>query len=451
MSTSTADVSVGYYKPDGSNWPADAANTGPFTVTANFGQKIIAQYFDTTMTAGQGSAIVSSSQPMASVVQIQARNQTPSMGAYNTISPSNQFYVPQVLRQRTTVQGLANTQITIQNADSSAITATVHFEPYPGSGFSTFDKTGISLNPGASLLYDVADESSSNLPDGWFGSALVTAQPSKMIDVMSNLFFGSNSLATYSAFPAEVAGSGWALPQFVSRLPNNLSTPVIVQNVSGGTIPTSGITMTCKSAISSPATMTLTNTTSVANNAAYAFNPVTDLTITGNWTGSCFLMTSSQNVMVLVQMRFPGSNDNFDAYPALRSTSTYTKVVVPLISKRQLNGFATAAVVQNLDQVSTADVTFTYYPSAAYVAGGGSAATLAYNRTIPAGGNYIHNHRLTDLGDGIATMPDGWYGTLVVTPQSPGTARPLVGFAQLTNYLNPAGDTWMTHDAFTLP
>ena len=72
LGSDEASVIASYYKPDGSAWDADDANE-TFTIAANYGQKIIAQYFDSTLTAGQGSVVLSSSQPLGAVTQILAR------------------------------------------------------------------------------------------------------------------------------------------------------------------------------------------------------------------------------------------------------------------------------------------------------------------------------------------------------------------------------------------
>lgn len=453
LGNDTANVTATYYQPNGSNWPADPTNTN-FTISNNFGHRIITQASDTTMTPGQGSAVISSNQPLGGIVQILAPGQTATSGAYSSMPPANQFFVPQILRQRMTASGLVNNQIIIQNAESSGATSvTVNFTPYPGSGYGSFVKTGISIQPGASFVYDVADESSVNLPDGWYGSAIVTAETGKMITVVVNLFAGPNSVKTFNAYAASSAGPNWSIPHFVSRIPNGLSTGVIIQNLSGVTIPVNGIAMSCKSPYSwsLPSTFTLYNNVAVPANANYVFNPVVDMTIPGNWSGACRLTTTDKNVVVAIEMRFPGVNENLASYEAFRSDSTGTRVVFPLIAKRQANGFATVATIQNLDTVNSADVKLTYYPSYQYIASGGSATPLVYYRTIAADSSLQHNHRLGDLADNIWDMPDGWYGTLYVEPQNPATARPIVGYSQLTNYLNPPGDTYMAHNAFSLP
>ena len=447
-STTNADVTALYFKADGSVWDADNANES-FTIPMNFGQKIIAQYFDGTLSSGAGSVVISSTAPVGSVVQVQARGQTPTMGAYSGLTlGSAKYYVPTVIRQRSTASGLCNSQIVIQNTGGFASNAvTVNFVASPGSGFSNWTKTGITIAAYASNIYDVADESASNLPDGWYGSAVVNSEASKQIAVVANLFCGPDSLQTFNAFPQESPSTGWSVPLFTSRLSNGLSTPVSVMNLSGSEIAIDAILMSCQSTVSSPSTFTARNASAIPNNASFAFNPVVDMTLPANWTGACRI-TSPANVVAFVQMRKPGVTSEAAAYEAFRSDGTDTQVVIPLVSKRQLNGFATAVTIQNLDPTNAAYVHLTYTPSADYVAGGGSATPIEFNRTIAGGGNLVQNHRL--VGD-VPELPTYWYGTLLVEAQPATTARPLAAFVQLTNYLAPPGDTLMAHNAFSLP
>lgn len=448
-----ASVSVQYYKPDGSTWTVSPENAS-FTIDGNFGQRVIAQYFDSLMSPGKGSVVVNSSAPLGAVVQLLARGQISTSGAYSGITePSSRYFVPQVLRQRVTGNGVSNTQIAIQNSEASGATSvTVQFIPYPGSGYQPFTKSGISIQPGAAFLYDIADESPSNLPDGWYGSAVVTANSGRKISVVVNIFAGPNSLTTFNAFPEEDVTSSWLVPLFTSRLPNGLSTPVVVQNLSGGSLAVNAITMSCKSSVSTPATFTARNTAAVPNNASYAFNPVVDNALPSNWTGACRVSVSGgAGVVVYVQMRKPQVTEEFSAYEAFPANSTDPIVVVPLVSKRQPNGFATAVTIQNVDPTNEARVRLRYVPAQAYIDGGGSASQLTFNVTIPPDGNRVENHRLPSNSGGVAGMPDGWYGTLVVEPQPGQPARPIVAFVQLTNYQGAPGDTAMAHNAFTLP
>lgn len=442
LSDTDAVVNVQYLKTDGSVWDADAANES-FTVAGNFGQKIVAQYFDTTMSAGKGSAVISSSAPLSAVVQILARNQVPTQGAYIGVgdaAASSKYYVPLILRKRDTASGPASSQLMIQNVETTAVNVTIQF--LPNTGYTGYTTPVIPIQPGATFYWDASDESAANLADGWSGSAVVTVADGKKVAVVSNLFSGGNGLQTFNAFPQEIATTSWSVPLFTSRLANGLSTPVAVQNITTTEIAIGELEMECKSTLSTPATLTLSNTVAIPANSAYYFNPVADTTIPGNWTGACTI-TSSQDVVVFVQMRRPGVTDETASYEAFPATGTDTRVVVPLMSKRQANGFATVATIQNLDTVNSVDVKLTYIPSPSY--GGSQTPIVLPTKTIAAGGNLIQNLRFGDVPE----VPDGWYGTLLVEPV--GTARPIVAFVQLTNILGLAGDTLMAHNAFTLP
>jgi len=437
-----ATVHVDYVKEDGTAWTADPANTD-FLISANGGQIIIRQYFDSTLTSGRGSATVSSDQPLGSVVQILARGQTPTSGSYSGSSQtSNTFYVPLAVRRLDTASGLGNSQIMIQNAGSATTTVDVQF-----IGTTNYTNSGISIPSGATYYYDLDDET--NLPANWYGSAVVSAAGSDPIAVVSNFFTGSHAMQTFNAFPAESIGTEWVVPLFTSRLANGLSTPIAVQNLSGSSIAAGNVDVNCIKDPASPGSdFSMSNTSSIPNNGAYYFNPVIDMSIPGGWYGAC-RVSSTGDIVVFVQMRYLGA-DMAAAYEGIRADGTDLNVFIPLVAKRLANGFATAVTIQNLNASSAANVTFTYIPSPEYISSGGSSSNIVVGPyTIPAGGSLIHNHRLTGTGTGTGqhNLPDGWYGSLTVSSSD----QPINGFVQLTNYLVPPGDTFMAHNAFTQP
>jgi hypothetical protein len=447
MSGEDAVVSVEYFKDDGTTWTADADKTN-FTVDANYGQMVVAQYFDNTLSSGKGSAIVSSSQPLGAVVTIQARApQVPTNGAYIGFDQtSDKYYVPLVMRKRATANGLGNTQIMIQNTGSAPITVDVQFIA-SASGLSDFLKSDIRIPAYSTYYYDVEEEAATNLSNGWIGSAVVTADSGAQIAVVVNMFTGDHGLQTINAFPASMAGTSWAVPQFASRLPNSFNTPINVQNVSGSTINAGDIDLNCKPAEGFSGEITTSNVTDVPNNATYGFNPVTDTTnFPDNWQGACTI-TASGNVVAFVTLRRPGATNEISAYEAFPATNTNTTVVIPLMAKRLANGFSTAAVIMNLDLVNEANVTLTYTRAAGITVG---AATYTFNATILPGGNISQNLRLATEPASIS-MPDGWQGTLVIEPQSGQPARPIIAYVALTNLNASSGDTQMAHDAFTQP
>jgi len=443
MSNQQANVTVQYIKEDGSNWPVTTPDRTDFTIAANGGQKILRQYDDPNMPSGRGAVVVSSTQPLGAVAQVLARNQIPSSGAYSGFSQtSSTFYVPLVMRRLMGASGLSNSQVMIQNAGTASVSnVTVQFLGATGTNYT---KSGINIPAGATYYYDLDDEV--NLPEGWYGSAVVSTGSSAQIAVVVNLFAGAHMLQTYNAFTAESLGTTWFVPLFTSRLANGLSTPISIQNLSGGTLATGSVQLDCTpDPGSGGSSFSKNNTTSIDNNRSYYFNPVVDMSIPANWYGSCRITSSGGNIVAFVQMRKIGT-DEAGAYEAINANGTNKKAFFPLVAKRLGNGFATAVTIQNLSTSAQATVTLTYTPSPEYVAAGGNPAVLSTTTTIDANKSLIQNQRLSNFSVGGTLMPDGWYGTLTVTSN-----QPVDGFVQLTNINPQSGDTFMAHNAFTQP
>lgn len=436
--TDEATVAVQYLKDDGTNWTTSSDRQN-FTIDANGGQAILRQYDDPNMTDGRGSVVVSSSQPLGAVVQIQARNQTPTSGAYSGLSQgASTFYVPLAMRRLSSASGTGNSQIIVQNTGTGNVN--VEIDLIKSDGTLTYTKTGISVPEGASYYYDLDEET--NLSVGWYGSAVVRATtPGGEIAVVSNLFSGSHGMQTFNAFASP--DTIWLVPLFTSRLNNGLSTPIAVQNLSGASIPANGVQVTCTKDAASPgpSTLNMSNAAAIGNSASYFFNPVTDTSIPGGWFGSCRIQASG-NVVAFVQMRTIGT-DEAAAYEAIPAGGTDRTVFVPLVAKRLGNGFATAVTIQNLSTTNAAHVNLTYVPSSDYVTSGGSSSNMVIpNVEIPASGSLIHNHRTTS---GVPQLPEGWFGTLVVESSD----QPIHAFVQLTRIGTASGDTFMAHNAFT--
>jgi hypothetical protein len=166
------------------------------------------------------------------------------------------------------------------------------------------------------------------------------------------------------------------------------------------------------------------------------------MSIPTGFYGACTI-ESTANVVAFVQMRFVDTGEAA-SYEAMKAGGT--KASIPLVAKRLGNGFATAATIQNLSTTSAATVDITYIPSPDYT---GSSTPLQFNDvSIPAGGSLIHNHRVTT--GAVASMPVGWFGTMVVESEGPD----INAFVQLTfmpsiNPGLPGGDNFMAHNAFT--
>lgn len=447
--TASASVTIAYYKEDGSAWAVDAASAQA-TLPKQGDQAIIRQYFDATMTAGRGSAVVSSSAPLGAVVQIQARNQTPTLGAYlGSSSPANKYYVPTVLRQ---VGGTSSSQIMIQNATSSAITVNVSFTKSSLSAGSNYSKPNIPIPANATYYYDIDTET--NLVSGWFGAAVVQANSAQNIVVMSNLFTKPDTVQSFNAFTDAQLSNLWFVPLFASRLANGLLTPVSIQNLSGSTMAAGAIQVTCKADSGSPnkSNFNYSNTSALADNETFSMNPRVDTTnLPTDWYGSCKIQTPG-SVAVFVQMRRPGFSQDAAAYEALNGNGTARTFLVPLMAKRLANGFSTVVTIQNLSTTTQASVSLTYTPSSEYVAAGGSSTPITTGPfTIPAEGSLLRNLRLPYSAANAVTenLPDGWYGSLTVTSTG-GGAPAIDGFTQLTVVGATAGDTLQAHGVFPL-
>ena len=422
----------------------DTAGTsyGPFNPSAPINPNGVWTF---PLTSGQfnGSAIVSGSEDLSVMVKNVHPSAPYSSGAYNGVAADktgSTFYAPLLAHQTTTASGEGNSRLNIQNVSAVASTVTIRF--YNSSGSLSYTRQ-VTLNPNAADSYGL-----DNLPAQWFGSATISAGGGAKLAVIADVTMGNDILLSHNAFSSESVGAEWVVPQFASRLNNMsgapLSTPLVVQNLSGGTLSAGAIQLNCVADPGSvpPAAISTANGTAVPNRAAYfGFNPVVDTTTfpTG-WNGSCRITTTG-NVVVLAQMRFVGSA-NAAAYEAIRTNGTSHTVIFPVVQKRLGDGSATSAIIQNLSSTSIANVILNYYGSPGCNAS--NYGPLSFS--IPAKGSLNRNHRLS--GSGLATeetsLPNGWCGSLVVTSSN----QPIDGFIQLTNINNPAGDTFMAHNAF---
>lgn len=433
---------VQYYKTDGSDWrPAEA-----FTITNPGGQAIFRQYFDPMMSDGQGSVIVSADQPLGAVVQVLARNQVPTSGAYSGFLEGGQkAYIPFAAKGLSGASGIANSQIIVQNTSDIPINFVIRLIKHDGT--VTFQRTVSGLARGASFYYDLATELLANVPNGWYGSVEVeSTTPGGRLVAISNLFTGPHAVQTFAGFAS--ASREWLVPLFVSRLANGLNTPLSIQNVSGSTIPSGEIEVACaKNPLSAgPNTINITNTSPVGHATSFFVNPVIDNRLPTNWYGSCRIR-ATQDVVAFVQMRVLGT-DRAAAYEAIPANIAHRKVIIPLAAKRLPNGFATVINIQNVSVSASTTLTFTYIPSPEYVAGGGNASNIVIpNVMVPPGGSIQHNLRLSGSAPpAVPALPDGWYGTCIVESSD----QPIAGFVELT-MLSGQGDTYQAHTVFGLP
>lgn len=430
LGTEPATATAQYLTPTGTEWGSSIFKN--FTIPVG-GNQIVRQYFDNGLTSGIGSVIVSSSQPLGAMVQEVTRSGTPTMGAYSGVStPSATWYIPLASRQGVSATGKANSQIVVQNVGSAPVDFKIEYFSRT-TGLLELTKTYTGLAIGASQLIDLDLET--GLPAGWWGSVVVSTT-SGSLGVVSNLFFGSDSLNAFNAFAAEEITSSWRIPLLYIRLTNTLTSSVTIQNLSGGTLPAGDIELDCiKNSASPGSDFTLHSTSPVLDKLSYSFNTYTDTTNfpNPNWQGSCTVKSlSGKDIAVLVQDRYI-RNAEQSMYGAVPGYVTSQKVSVPLVAKRLSNGFANTVTIQNLG-TTTGTLTITYIPT------GGGAPIIRTGISVPAGANYIRNFRLaaTEAPD----MPDGWEGSMVIESNTP-----IAAFVQNT-YLTAYGDRLMAYLGF---
>lgn len=430
LGNATATVNAEYLTPTGDEWGDSIYKTFTIAPGAN---AIARQYFDSGLTTGTGSVVVSSNQPLGALVQEITRSGVPSSGAYTGIDkPSATWYIPQLARRANTATGLANSQIIVQNASFASMSFTVD---YYTRGVSTLalTRTYSGLAAGASKIIDLDEEG--GLPVSWWGSAVVRTTTGEL-GVLSHLFFGADSLMAFNAFPAEIVTDGWKIPLLYSRLTNTLNTSLAIQNLSGTSIPANDLTLTCIKDPSSvgPATLSLKNTTAIPNYSTYAFNTLTDTAhFPTNWQGSCDLSSATgKDTAVLIMYRWV-KNAEQAAYSAVPGNLNSKKVTVPLVAKRLPNGYANTVTVQNMVN-SVATLSIRYIPS------GGGTAIVRPSITIPANASLIFNFRLPATES--AYISDGWEGSMVIESNTN-----IAAYVSNT-YLNPTGDQFMAYLGF---
>jgi len=385
---------------------------------------------------GPGAAIVASEGPVASVVQVMAVGVNPTQrAAYSGFSESStKYYVPLVQRGNSTLTGVANSQIVIQNTSGMTVTASVDLFQ-DGLGL-TYTKDTDPIAPGTAFTYDLADESTSLIPMGWVGSAVIEASDS--IAVVSNLFTGT-SFQAFNGFAADSGNVEWFVPAFASKLATldgPLSTPLRIQNVGDATIPIGGIEVTFTPNPAYPgSTLVWTNPMEIPVGESFNINPANSAAYPSGLYGACRIVATS-NVVAFVQMRAIGTS-LAAAFEAFSQADGSLNVMVPLVAKRLANGFCSSVAIQNIsDTAATVDLIYT--PSTEY--SGSQLPIEVLDQVILPYENLNHNHRSAAT---VPAMPEGWVGSLTILSD-----QPVVSFVQLTSLDKAlAGDTMQAHNA----
>lgn len=438
--TATATVHVDYRlakNSGGGVWTASAANTD-FTLAPGAAANI-AQYLDTTMASGRGSATVSSDQPIAAVVNQLARNQVATSGSYTGFdSGAASVFAPLVFKGLSTSAGAINSTLTVMNTGSAATDFNIVY--ISGVTFApVYTATVSGLAAGESYYADQSEET--NLATGFYGSAVVNATTGGgTVAVVGNQFTGANALLTYNGFKSTEGYSSWAVPFYACRLGNGFSAPITVQNV-GASIPANGIQIAFKpdssltGALATP--FTLTNSSAVATNASFIENLRTDTNCPTGSFGSA-IITAPSNVVVVVNQLQNGT-DQALSYNGVRTDGTNKTSLSPVVMSRISSGYSTAVTIQNLNLSASGTVTVTYIPNTAC----SGCSQYVKVLSVPAGGSVIQNHRLTE-GASTHPLPTGWFGAARIVSD-----QPIVGV--VNQLASGSGDLSLSFNAISQP
>lgn len=196
----TAAVMVEYYDNSGTVQHTDNVSIEPLAVVEVKTQ-------DTPLPSGfVGSAVVSSDQPLASIVSIKNTNVPGAddgftQGAYNgTSTPANTILFP-------TVWGFSGitSRVTVQNAEGTAADVTLYFFDREGTDLGNVT---VNLQAYAAETFNLGD--TNDLPSGWpsdFADGSIRAESSNMLAGASTATWFDGRSAAYQALTSAEQGT----------------------------------------------------------------------------------------------------------------------------------------------------------------------------------------------------------------------------------------------------
>lgn len=164
--------------------------------------------------AFRGSAVLSSAQPVvATLVQVAQGNASirsfPLSNGFTAEQGATSYRIPTILKQ----QFRFNSIVSIQNVDSGPVDVTIEFFN-TATGASQYSTSHSALPAGAAKYYDLGTIADTDIPDGFNGSAIITASGNVVASVMelefngfdADAFEGVSSGATTVFMPSAFCG-----------------------------------------------------------------------------------------------------------------------------------------------------------------------------------------------------------------------------------------------------
>jgi len=441
LGTATANVTVVYYKTDGTE-------AGRQQVTINAGSSFT--FFGSTMqvAAGfNGSVVISSDQPVVAITNLINSGNTlgDSYGGFS--GGATTVNAPLIVRGN-----FGNDSwVTVQNAGTAD--ATISIAHTPGSA-GTAATDADTIKPGAAKTF--FQRAKTELGARFIGSAKITStngQP--IVAVVNQEFQDTSKLFSYDGFTG--AGSTTVAAPLV--IANNFGgfTGVQVLNV-GSAAADATITYSPNTVTSAGTAASVCPTPSAKTFNVPAGGSVTTIQADGSaadgfdtqfatcrYVGSA-TVTSAQPLAVIVN-QVSLTNSNGSAYAAVDPASTTASVSAPLIQSGNF-GIFSGVQVQNTGTAAT-QVTVTYGPNSAT----GTTAPqtdcptpTARTQTIAAGGSFTFIQLNGAASDGFDSQFNGcrYIGSAVISAASGGKITAIV------NQVNPliSKDQLSTYSAF---
>jgi hypothetical protein len=441
LGTATANITIVYYKTDGTE-----AGRQSDTIPANSSHT----YFGSTMSVAagfNGSVVISSDQPVVAVTNLINSSNTlgDSYGGFSGGATS--VNMPLLVRENFGV----NSWIAVQNAGTAAANVTV---TYTAGSVGNSGATDLgTIAPGATKTFFQKDKT--ELGPRFIGSAKVTSDGQPIVAVVNQETNAGNSLFTYGGFTS--AGS------------TTVATPLVVANNFGSF---TGIQIL--NVGSAPADVTVkfgANTVTSAGNAASVCPTPSDktfnvpaggsvTTIQGNGAASegfdaqfatcryigSATITSLQPLSAIVN-QVSSSDNNGSAYAAVDPTATTTSVNAPLLQANNFGAFS-GIQVQNTG-TAPAQVTVTYGPNSATGTQAPQAdcpTPTARTQSVAAGASF------TFIQSGGNGNPDPAFDSQFATCRYIGSATISAAGGKVTaivNQISPFnGDGLFTYSAF---
>lgn len=441
VGTTQANVSINSYQSTAGVTPIGKS----VTIAKDASATLLPQ--DLNLSSGfQGSAVVSSDQPLNAIVNVTNRQAAGNGVAgglaaaqYQGVNaPATELRFPLVKRDHFG----KTTTFSIQNAGSTAATATATFKVQAGD----FSFTTPLIEPGRMVIINPA---AAGVPSGnnvSVGSLTVTSsQP--LAGVVSE--HGSEQPAqllqsTRAFAPAD--GNAKAYAPIIKNEFFNRFTGLQVQNVSNATI---DVTVAYKGGGGSCAGQNYTNTkTGLAAGASHTFVHLAGQagnTMPSGCLASATITATGGNIVAIVNEAFIGSflsgggnggRQEATTYSAFAASSATTTVKAPLYKENSFNK-GTGLQIQNVGTANATNVVITF------VGSGGTYVTKP--QTIAAGGalTIVEMYKKADQFNGtpIPSNISGGAGVFGVTVTSD---QPIVAIANESTY--PFGNSPVQQD-----